>query len=207
MLNRKRLMIFFVMALACVMVTRVGAQQATVSVAPAASTVPTVGSAFSVNVTVEGAVDLYAWALELYYPNAVLNGTSAVEGAFLKAGNPGTIFMKINFTDTYNATEGLLNVLCTRTGNVTGVNGSGTLLTITFESTSTGAEENLHLQNVTLSDSNLRPISCTVADGEVTVLPEFTSALVPLLLIASTLVVLALRSKMRRVEECSRGFK
>jgi hypothetical protein len=195
MLNRKMLTIFFTLALACMMLTRAGAQQATVSVAPPASTVPNVGMSFSVNVTVEGVENLYAWALNLYYPNAVLNGTSVAEGAFLKAGYP-TAFLVINFTDTYNATDGFLSVLCTRTGDVPGVNGSGTLLTVTFKSTSTGAAENLHLDNVKLSDSNSTAISFAAADGEVTVLPEFPPALVPLLLMASTLIAVALRRKM-----------
>jgi len=195
MLNRKRLTIFLTLALACVLVTRVAAQQATISVAPPASTVPNVGSSFSVNVTVESVENLYAWALNLYYPNTVLNGTSVTEGTFLKADNP-TAFLVINFTDTYNATDGFLNVLCTRTGDVPGVNGSGTLLTITFKSTSTGAAENLHLENVKLSDANSTAISFVPADGVVTVLPEFSLALIPLLLMASTLIALALRRKM-----------
>jgi hypothetical protein len=161
---------------------------ATVKVIPAAYTVPSVGLSFSVNVTVESVEDLYGWALSLYYPNTVLNGTSAAEGTFLKAdGNP-TAFIEDNFTDSFNATDGLLHVLCTRIGDVPGVNGSGTLMTVTFKSTSTGAAENLHLENVQLGDSNSTAISLAATDGEVTVLTEFPPGLILPMLMMPTLL-------------------
>jgi hypothetical protein len=195
-LNRKRLMFFLTIALMCMMVTRVGAQQATVSVVPTSSTVPNVGSTFSVNVAIENVKNLYAWGLRLYYPNNLLNGTNATKGSFLDAGGIGSALLVGNFTDGYNATYGLLSVLCTRTGDVPGVNGSGTLLTINFRSISTGGPAVLHLDNVELSDSNMTAISSTTVDGEVTVIPEYSALLILPLLIASSLVALTFRKKI-----------
>jgi hypothetical protein len=168
----------------------------TVEIIPASYTVPSIGSSFSVNVTVENVIDLYAWVLTLYYPNTVLNGTSAAEGTFLKAdGNP-TAFIEDNFTDSYNATDGLLHVLCTRIGDVPGLNGSGTLVTATFKSTSTGTAENLHLENVQLSNASATLIPFTAADGEVTVLPEFPPCLIlPLIMMPTLLALTACRRR------------
>jgi hypothetical protein len=150
-----------------------------------------------VNVTVENVEDLYGWALKLYYPNNVLNGTSATEGPFLKTGGIATAFLLDNFTDNYNGTYGILNVLCLRTGNVPGVSGSGTLVTVTFKSTSTDGSEVLQLADVQLSNSSLGGIAAVTANGEVTVVPEFAAAAMILtLLIASTIVAITLRKKI-----------
>jgi hypothetical protein len=182
--------------LAGTFISGAGAQQAAVRVVPASYTVPNVGLTFAVNVTVENVEDLYGWELKLYYPNNVLNGTSVTEGPFLKTGGIPTAFLVTQFIDSYNATYGLLNVLCLRTGNVSGVDGNGTLATITFTSTSTDGTEILHLTDVKLSDSNTTAIPSTTADGEVTVIPEFPAALILPILMVSTIVAIALRKKM-----------
>jgi hypothetical protein len=182
-------------------ISEVAAQQAAVRVVPASYTVPNVGLTFTVNVTVENVEDLYGWELKLYYPNNVLNGTSATEGSFLKTGGIPTAFLVTQFIDSYNATNGLLNVLCLRTGDVPGANGNGTLATITFTSTSRGGMEILHLADVKLSDSNTTMIPSITADGEVTVIPEFPAALILPILIASTIVAITLRKKMINCRE------
>lgn len=195
-MNKKRLTFLVTIVIMSMIVTRVGAQQAVVQVVPASYTVPNAGLTFAVNITVENVEDLYGWGLKLYYPNNVLNGTSATEGSFLETGGIATAFLVVNFTDSYNATYGLLNILCVRTGNVPGVSGNGTLAKITFTSTSTGGMEVLHLADVELSSSNSTAISSVTADGEVTVIPEFSAALILPLLIASTIVAITLRKKM-----------
>jgi hypothetical protein len=195
-LNRKRLMFFLTIALMCMMVNRAGAQQATVSVVPASSTVPSVGSTLSVNVTVESVENLYGLQFTLYYPNNLLNGTKATKGPFLDTGGAISTLLVSNFTDSYNATYGLLRVLCLRTGDVPGVNGSGTLATINFKSISTGGPAVLHLDEVALSDPNMTAISSTTVDGEVTVIPEYSALLILPLLIASSSVALVFRKRI-----------
>lgn len=185
----------FLLTISLIGMIGTGAQPVTVRVVPESNTVPDVGLALTVKVAVENVEDLFGLELKLYYPNDVLNGTEVAEGSFLKAdGNP-TVFLVYNFTDGYNATYGLLNVLCFRTGDMPGVSGNGTLVTTTFTSTSrsTGGMEILHLADVKLSDSNLTLISSTVADGEVIVIPEFPATLILPLLIASTIVAITLR--------------
>jgi hypothetical protein len=189
-------MLFLTITLMCMMATRVGAEQATVSIVPASSTVPTVGSTFSLNVTVENAENLYGLQFTLYYPNSLLNGTNATKGLFLDAGGAISTLLVSNFTDSYNATDGRMSVLCLRTGNVPGVNGSGTVATINFKSISTGGPAVLHLDDVQLSDPNMTAISSTTADGEVTVIPEYSALLILPLLIASSLVALTFRKRI-----------
>lgn len=172
-------------------------QQTTVYVSPAAYTVPNVGSTFSVNVSVQGVENLSGWEFKLYYPRQILNGTMVVEGAFLKAGGVSTFFLVANFTDDYNTTQGLVSLLCLRVSpSASGVDGTGVLATITFNSTSNNGPEGLHLADVKLSDPNATPIPCVTVDGEVTVVPEFPTVLFLPLLMILTLVVIRLRERL-----------
>jgi len=149
------------------------AQQTTVQVIPVSCTVENVGLTFNVNVTIQNVNDLFGYEYKLYYPNSILNGTSVTQGPFLKTGGIQTFFVIPNFIDHFNTTHGVLNVLCSRLGNLSGVSGSGTLTTVTFKSTSTNGPKILHLADVKLSDSNLSAISFATFDSEVTVVPEF----------------------------------
>jgi hypothetical protein len=174
------------------------AQQATVRVVPASYTVPNVDLAFSVNVTVEDVENLYGYEFKLYYSNDILNGSSVTEGPFLKTGGISTFFYLAAFNDNYNATHGLANVLCLRTAaNATGVNGTGTLATINFRSTSANGPRILHMEDVKLSDSNSTAIPDTVLDGEVTVLPEFPTFLMLPLFMALSIIIVALITKIK----------
>jgi hypothetical protein len=196
-LDGKKLTFIFAVILASIIVGQARAQQATVSVVPASYTVPAVGTSFTVNVTVQNVENLYGWQLQLYYPNDVLNGTSVTEGPFLKTGGFPTFFADVNFTDDYNATYGVVNVLCTRTGNVLGANGTGTLTTITFKSVSTSGPQTLHLAGIELSNPNFGAIPFSQVDGEVTVVPEFPTILILPLSVALTMAAVVLRKKSK----------
>jgi|SRR5271157_729804 len=200
----KGLIFFLTILFISMTVSQAGAQQATVQVAPASYTVLNVGLTFTVNITVQNVENLYGYGFELYYPNDVLNGTRATEGSFLKTGGISTFFSVANFTDNYNATDGLLNVFCSRLGNVQGVNGSGTLVTVTFESTSTNAlSETLQLANVDLSDPTPAVIPSTTVNGEVRVIPEFSAALILPFLIISASAALILKKEKKKLEKSS----
>jgi hypothetical protein len=188
---------FLALMLVSMIVIQAGAQQAAVQLVPASYTVSSVGLTFNVNVTVQGIENLYGYEFKLYYPNNVLNGTSATQGTFLKTGGVSTFFSVSTFADNYNVTHGLLNIFCTRMGNVLGVTGSGTLVIVTFKTTSTSGPEALHLADVKLSDPNSTAIPSTAVDGEIIVVPEFSLALILPLLVVSTLMAIALRNRMR----------
>jgi hypothetical protein len=141
-----------------------GSPTTTLSVQPAGTAGITPGQLFSINITVSNVSDLYAWQFYLYYQSSVLNGTSIDQGPFLTVPS---YFIITDFTDNYNATHGYMYVSCTRVGNVSGVNGDGTLATVTFKAVGAGSSI-LHLDNTRLTDSthpfgNLIPH--TLVDG------------------------------------------
>jgi hypothetical protein len=109
---------------------------------------------FSVNINVANVTDLCGWDFRLYYSNLVLNGTSITEGSFLKTGG-NTYFYVANFTDTYNATHGLIRAVCTLF-EPTGVNGGGDLAKISFKTKGTG-ETSLKLADTIIVDSAFPP--------------------------------------------------
>jgi len=131
-----------------------------------------IGDTFQVNVTVSDVVDLYGWEFKLFYRNDVLNATSIAEGPFLLTHpNPDatTFFLNSIFTDTYNATHGLILAASSLVGVDGGVSGTGTLATVTFKIKGTGSSI-LHLVDTKLVDSaepfgNLIPHTTT--DGTV----------------------------------------
>ena len=188
-------MFMLALVLAGVAVMQAAAQQATVELTPASYTVPNVGLAFNVNVTVGDVENLYGYEFKLFYSKDILNGTSVTEGSFLKTGGVSTFFFVANFTDNYNATHGYVHVSATRMGNVSGANGTGTLATVSFKSVSTDGPRILHLADVKLSDPDSTAIPFAAVDGEVTVLPEFPAALIPALLAALSLVAVGLSRK------------
>jgi PKD repeat protein len=130
------------------------------------------GDSFTVNVSITDVSNLFGYEFDLYYPNNFINGTgSVIQGDFLKSDGVDTAFFVINFTDNYNATYGLVEVVCVRMGSVPGVNGNGTLATISFKSLALGISIPLHLADVFLSDSNAALISNQDFDGTVSVFP------------------------------------
>jgi len=173
------------------------AQQTIVCLSPTSYIVPNVNVTFSLNVTIDNVNGLFGWDFELYYPNDILNGTNIAEGEFLKRDGAPTLFCIFEFTDRYNATHGFARAYCMHAGlNVTGVNGSGVLATITFKSTSLDDPKFLNLENVELSNRNGTKIPCTIVNCKVTVVPEFAAILLMPFLIITNLVAVALRRKL-----------
>ncbi|RLI43913.1 hypothetical protein DRO69_08575 [Candidatus Bathyarchaeota archaeon] len=123
---------------------------------------------FNINATIKDVTDLAGWELKLYYRNSILAAVKATEGPFLKQGG-STAFFTVDFNNNYNTTHGRIWLTCTLLGNVSGVNGSGTLATITFQAVA-GGNTALHLADTVLGDSQANPINHTTNDGEVTVI-------------------------------------
>jgi hypothetical protein len=127
------------------------------------------GVSFNLNVSVQNVTDLYAFDIYLYYNTTLLDALSVAEGPFLKSGG-STITVKSEVNDT----EGKVRFALSLLGAPTGVNGSGTLFTTTFQSsTQATGESPLSLQDTDLEDSNWpspNPINHAVIDGSVTIL-------------------------------------
>jgi plastocyanin len=146
------------------------AQGTQLSVIPASTTLQDIGLSFHVNITVSQVADLAGWEFKLYYPNWLLNGSNITEGPFLKTAGE-TAFLKVSFTDSYNATHGLVWAACSLYYQGPGASGSGTLATITFKTVS-GGDGILHLADTDLIDSQMpsNHIPHSTNDGSVHVL-------------------------------------
>lgn len=173
-----------------------------VTIEPASLVIPDVGVTFKINVTVQNVENLYGWELKLYYPRDLINGTSAAEGSFLKQDGIFTFFGVHEFKDEFNETHGRIWAYCTRTGNVSGVSGSGTLLSITFKSKAVNGPKNITLDDVKLSDSQANKIQCTVLNGQIEVVPEISVNYTLLIVVFVIMILYTLGTKnMKRRSE------
>jgi hypothetical protein len=198
--SMKRLMLAasLFLIIAVLTLAHANVRETLVHVSPETYTVPSIGSAFSVNISVQSVTNLKGWEFKLYYPNSLLNGTTVREGPFLQQGGVSTYFLVAEFRDDFNETQGVAYVSCLRLGDpdAFGVDGDGVLATVNFTSISNGGPESLHLVDVKLSDPNATKIPFVKVDGEVTVIPEYSMALILPLLAIITLAAVFLRRKI-----------
>jgi len=152
-----------------------GAQAATVMIDPAARDSPPAGETLTVDVKVVDIVGLFGYEFKLSFDNSALKFSGIEEGEFLgKDGATTFLFLTLNgqmvkiqdvspeVTANVNSAGALV------VGNVklggADVNGTGGLVTITFEvleaKTST-----LELQDVTLAGSDALPIPVDIQNG------------------------------------------
>jgi hypothetical protein len=138
----------------------------TVYIDPPSRTGLLVGGTFPVNVTVAGVNLLFAWEFQIYYNSRILNASSWNPGSVFTS--PGVITFNQSWTDNYNATHGLVDIVCTFVGQGT-FNGTTTLATVYFKVKSFGTTA-LHLQNTSLLDNSTpfpQEIPHTTTDGTV----------------------------------------
>jgi len=137
-----------------------------IQVYPSTIEVPEAGRTFSVNITIANVTCLCAWEIKLYYRSSILMCINATEGPFLQAG--GETMWAENITNAYNSTHGRVCIGSTLLGQVPGVNGSGVLATIIFQ-TKGGGSTTLHFGATKLYDCSMppQPIEHETVDGEV----------------------------------------
>jgi hypothetical protein len=124
----------------------------------------TLGNSFTVNITVTGAVDLYAFQFDLDFDPTILQATSVTEGAFLPSGGT-TIFVPGTIDNTAGAVSSVADTLV---GSIPGVNGNGDLVDIAFDAVGAGTSA-LTLANEIFLDSILTDITDTITFTESTV--------------------------------------
>ena len=115
----------------------------TVSIEPENVGQLNVGDTFTVNVTVENGVNIYAVQGDIRFDPRILNVTQVLEGAFLgSAGNTAfmsTLGQTLNTTDPLSARVFFVE---SKTGtSLPDASGSGVLATITFQVISNGASK------------------------------------------------------------------
>lgn len=186
--------------------TSVNAQETMVYIDPSSCVIPQVGETFSINVSINDATNLFGYDFILWYNTTMMDCLSVEwpEGHFLTPIlNPTNIFKVKTIEDNFNETTGAVRVVATLMGDEPPKNGSGALVTITFNTTTTGGPSLLKLYwpgfvyPVKLSDPNGNPIPCNATVGEVTVIPEFSSLSLIFLLIIATLTITLLKMRPR----------
>jgi len=129
-------------------------------------TVADMGATFSVNISVYEVTDLCSWQAYIYFKNEILEAIEYAEGPFLKSH--GSTMFDGSFDNNYNATHGELWMYCLRSWTGYGVDGSGTLATVTFKAKLSGTSP-LNLANTILGNSTAQRISHTTIDGNIQV--------------------------------------
>lgn len=123
-------------------------------------------STFTINLNLTGGKDVCSWQAYIYYNNAILQGVSYFEGPFLSSH--GSTLFDGSFNDQYNATFGQMWMWCVRAWSGYGVDGSGILANVTFQTIGSG-NSTLSLADTVLGDSQANPITHTTNDGNVSV--------------------------------------
>lgn len=131
---------------------------------PAKVTV-TVGQNFTVEIRVSEVSDLYGWEFQLEWNPNLVDFVEVTEGGFLKQKGDTYFARKIN------RTEGYVIVECTLLGNLSGVNGNGTLAFITFHAKVQG-EGDLSFLETILINSFEQPIAHKHYSSKVYVEPK-----------------------------------
>jgi hypothetical protein len=136
---------------------------ATIRVAPAAET-QSAGSDFAVDIHIEGVTDLYAYQFHVAFDPSIIRTLSVAPGSFL----PPVGFLP-GFIDNVAGTISFIgNSLL---GPVSGVSGSGGLVTIQFRAVGVGPTP-IAVSDVILLDSALGDITADTANAAITVTPS-----------------------------------
>ena len=127
-------------------------------------TVTNVDATFSVNISVYEVTDLCSWQAYIYFKKEILEAVEFAEGPFLQSH--GETMFDGDFDNNYNDTLGELWMYCLRGWTGYGVDGSGTLATVTFKAKLNGTSP-LTLANTILGNSTAQRISHTATGGTV----------------------------------------
>jgi len=175
--------VFCAVTLVCMLTFAFGTQAITILVDPGTQESPPAGETLTVGVKIEDATDLFAYQFSLVFDNTALKFSAIQDEKFL-AKDGATTFpfltldgQMVEFQDVTPdvaldvTSAGALKVADVRLGAATGINGTGGLVTVTFEVLEAKAST-LELQNVMLADSDALSIAADVVGGTITFAPN-----------------------------------
>ncbi len=189
MKNKLAIVGWIVAAVALLLIPRTSfADSVNVSVVSPSTVVQ--GNAFTVDVDIANAADLFDFQLDLNFDPAVLQASDALEGTFL-SGDGSTFFIP-GVID--NGVGSIAFNADTLLSSISGVDGSGVLLEFDFTALAPGTSS-LDVENLILQDSPGNLVDGAITNGSVTVtggVPVSTAEPDTLLLLATALCSLAI---------------
>ena len=189
--NKFLLLILCILISSMAMTSLVKATPETLAIYPPSHTVEELGEQFQVNITIADVTDLWSYILDLSWNASILECIEVTEGPFMK-NVAGTVFLSKAPEPGY-----IPEITCSFL-SIVGASGNGVLATVTFNATGIG-ETDLHIGGPLagepdLIDNDEWPITVTVEDGSITVIPEFpTSIILPLFLILTAIIAIMVK--------------
>jgi hypothetical protein len=123
---------------------------------------PSVGSNFSLDILITGAVDVFGFDFDLGFDPAFFSALSITEGAFLSSAGDATAF----FPGAIDNSAGTISFTGSSIfGAVPGITGNGVLATVTFNALAAVVGSPISIFNVTLLDSQLNTIAGVTTQG------------------------------------------
>jgi len=188
----------------------VKADGAVVSIEPSTVDISAVGQTQTVDVNITGVTNMYAYEIKVWYLSAIVNTTAGnvvrPTGHFLEPiADPGNYFLAAwSVNNAFNATCGRIYASFTLlTVDEPARNGSGILFRINFTGVAVGSSP-IVLANypgsvgpVKISDNTATPITHTVSNGTVNVIPEFIM-LMPVFAVTSLAAVALAKMRKRK---------
>ena len=121
------------------------------------------GDSFTLRLSTNSITDLAGWQTDITFDPAVLEAVKVNEGEFLKRGGEDTFFLRGAIE---NATGKITNISAARLSG--GVNGTGTLLSVTFTAKAVG-KTRLSLSNFQVGSSSSKVITSTPPEIIITI--------------------------------------
>jgi len=188
---------------------QVKADGTVVSVEPATVDIAAVGQTQTVDINITNVANMYAYEIKIWYLNSIVNTTTA------NVTRPTGHFMEpiedpLNYyatpwkaNNTQNATNGMIWVVYTLLLPEVARNGSGILLRINFTGVQVGSTPIVLAcypgfgGPVIISDDTATPITHTVSNGTINVIPEIMM-LLPIFAVTSLIAVSIAKLKKKR---------
>lgn len=121
------------------------------------------GAPVTVSLQVENAADLFAAPVHLKYDPKVIRLLNVRQGTLLGSGA-----QQVNFNENTQNDKGESSITLNRLAGTPGVNGSGTLLSLTFQAVGKGTS-NITIPDPELKNSQMQPISAAAPSVKVVV--------------------------------------
>ncbi len=206
--NRKNLSLMLICALLAISSVNAAFAQSTVVKAVASSSQPKIGDTLTVNITISNVQNLFGVDVELTWDKNVLSMISATSLLGVESHPEGVLHETGTDTllvaaDSVSQEAGQYTLTATSTGSASAFSGSGTIATLKFNVTGTGATElsmTSELSDKPASGQNSNFIVHTdTADAVDAVVPEFPSILlVGFLIVAATAALIVTKKHLNK---------